>query len=61
MARFESAIFGSGDTFKNKALDVILEDTNGNPVHTVQHQVFTGPSNGKSLLDDVIAAHPGNN
>ena len=58
-ARYESAIFGSGDTLKNKALDVILTDTAGNAV--ISRQTFTAPSMGSGLLDSVIAAHPGVN
>lgn len=53
-ARYESAIFGSGDTLKAKALDIIMEDTAGNPVHQVR--TFTAPqATGGSLLDLIVA------
>ena len=60
-ARYEAAIFGSGDTLKNKALEVILEDTAGNPIHQVQTftaprpTMPTPPSSG-SLLDSILSA-----
>lgn len=60
-SRYESAIFGSGDTLKNKALDVILLDTAGNPTVS-QRQTFTAPHMpGGSLLDSIVAAHPSAN
>lgn len=49
-ARAESAMFGAGNDLKSKALEVILEVTANDPVHTV---VYSTP--GKSFLDDVIA------
>jgi len=61
-ARAESSLFGSGDALKTKALEVILLDTQGNPVHTVQ--TFTAPSvetpkppaSNSSLLDSILDA-----
>ena len=57
-ARYESAIFGSGENLKNKALDVILMDTQGNPI-VAQKQVYAVPASG--LLDSIVAAHPSAN
>jgi phage/plasmid-like protein (TIGR03299 family) len=60
-ARAENAFVGTGDALKQEALDVIFEDTAGNPVHS---QVYsrpildrpTAPSTG-SLLDAVLDNH----
>jgi phage/plasmid-like protein (TIGR03299 family) len=57
-ARAESALFGSGEQLKTRALEVILEDTKGNPVHTIQQcaapAVEMLQSTGSALLDQVI-------
>jgi phage/plasmid-like protein (TIGR03299 family) len=59
MARAESALFGNGETLKDKAMDIILMDTQGNPViQTVNRPVVAVPaaavSTGSTLLDAVI-------
>lgn len=59
-ARYEAAIFGSGDTLKNRALDVILQDTAGNPVRTVrqfaaQRVDMPMPPPSGNLLDAIVA------
>jgi phage/plasmid-like protein (TIGR03299 family) len=54
-ARWESALFGSGESLKSKALEIILEDTAGNPVHTVQYAAevpAAKPMGG--LLDQIL-------
>lgn len=55
--RAESAMFGSGDTLKSKALDIIMETANGLP-EVIRKTVVTasGPSTGSGMLDDVLAA-----
>lgn len=54
-ARAESAVFGSGDALKTRALDLILETTAGNPV--VARQTFVMTS---GLLDAALDAAPSN-
>ncbi len=57
-ARAESSIFGSGSQLKSQALEVILEETNGAPVHHVAETIYpTAPSFG-GILDDVISVTP---
>jgi phage/plasmid-like protein (TIGR03299 family) len=53
-ARAASAMFGSGDSLKTEALQVILEQTANGPTVARSTFVPTVPSNG-SLLDAVIA------
>ena len=53
-ARAESAVFGSGESLKNKALDVILEATNGAQVIAPMVFPSADPPIG-GLLGDVIA------
>ena len=55
-ARAENAVLGTGERLKSQALDVILEDTAGNPVHQVIMSRASVPESG-SLLDAVIANH----
>jgi phage/plasmid-like protein (TIGR03299 family) len=61
--RAESALFGSGETLKERALEIILEDTKGNPVISTVAQQFTTPSvemlstTGSALLDQVVDAN----
>ena len=58
-ARYESAIFNGGEALKNKAMEVIMEDTAGNPVITRQvFAVTSSQSTGSSLLDSICDAHP---
>jgi phage/plasmid-like protein (TIGR03299 family) len=52
-ARAENAVIGTGERLKTQALDVILEATNGAPVHSA---IYSRPIT-SSLLDDVIANH----
>jgi phage/plasmid-like protein (TIGR03299 family) len=59
MANSESALFGNGETLKQKALEVIMMDTKGNPVVQTMHiPSVTAPdvptSTGSALLDSVI-------
>lgn len=57
-ARAENAFVGTGDALKREALDVILQDTAGNPIHSAIYSrpVIAAPAaGGGSLLDDVIA------
>ncbi len=56
-ARAENAFVGTGDRLKQDALDVILQDTAGNPVHSVIYSRPTAPAPSGSLLDAVIANH----
>jgi hypothetical protein len=53
MARAENAVIGTGERLKTQALDVILEATNGAPVHS---PIYSRPV-GAGLLDAVIANH----
>ena len=55
--RAESAMFGSGDALKTRALDLILETSKGLEIilKPVYH-VGTG-STGSSLLDSIAEAH----
>ena len=51
-ARLDSAYFGSGEALKQKALEVIMLDTAGNPVHSVS--TFAVPNSPANLLDAVV-------
>jgi hypothetical protein len=54
-ARAENAVVGTGDRLKTLALDVILETTEGVPVHSTS---YSKPANSSgSLLDAVLANH----
>ncbi len=60
-ARAENAFVGTGDALKQQALDVILEDTAGNPIHSVLYSRpvsdrALAPTSG-SLLDAVLSNH----
>jgi phage/plasmid-like protein (TIGR03299 family) len=55
-ARAENAVLGTGERLKTQALDVILQDTAGNPVHQVITSRVPAPSSG-SLLDAVLSNH----
>jgi phage/plasmid-like protein (TIGR03299 family) len=52
-ARAESALFGNGDSFKKKALEVILETTAGLPTKKTLY-ASEGGSAGSSFLDSVV-------
>jgi len=51
-ARAENAVIGTGERLKSQALDVILEATNGAPVHST---IYSKPTASAGLLDAVIA------
>jgi phage/plasmid-like protein (TIGR03299 family) len=52
-ARAENAVIGTGERLKSQALDVILESTNGAPVHS---PIYSKPvTSTTGLLDAVIA------
>jgi phage/plasmid-like protein (TIGR03299 family) len=53
-ARAENAVIGTGERLKTQALDVILEATNGAPVHSV---IYSKPPANLGLLDAVVANH----
>jgi phage/plasmid-like protein (TIGR03299 family) len=53
-ARAENALVGTGERLKMEALDVILQDTAGNPIY---QPIQSRPIATGSLLDDVIANH----
>lgn len=53
-ARAENAVIGTGERLKSQALDVILETTNGAPVHSV---IYSKPAANGSLLDAVLENH----
>jgi len=57
-ARAENAFVGTGDKLKQEALDVILQDTAGNPIHSAIYSrpMPPAPAVSGNLLDDVIAA-----
>lgn len=50
-AHAESAMFGTGDTRKKEALEVILQATSGSPVYS---PLYSRPV-GSSILDDVVS------
>ena len=55
--RAESALFGSGDALKGKALEVIMESAKGLPEVSSRMSFHVGQgSTGSGLLDDVLAA-----
>lgn len=55
--RAESALFGSGDTLKSKAFDVIMETANGMPeVRTVYAPAPPRPAATGSLIDQMLAS-----
>jgi phage/plasmid-like protein (TIGR03299 family) len=54
-ARAESAVFGNGEAFKNKALEVLLETTAGLPTTST---LYAAETSGSSVLDSVIASTP---
>jgi len=53
-ARAENAVIGTGERLKSQALDVILEATNGAPVHS---PIYSKPAASASLLDAVLENH----
>lgn len=51
--RAESAMFGSGDTLKTKAMEVIMESAAKLEIVSRPQYFSSGASTGSSLLDDV--------
>lgn len=52
-ARAENAVVGTGDVLKSNALEIIMQSTGENPVHST---IYSKPASG-SLLDDVLSNH----
>jgi phage/plasmid-like protein (TIGR03299 family) len=57
-ARAENAFVGTGDKLKQEALEVILQDTAGNPIHSAIYSRPVIAASTGSLLDDAIASTP---